>query len=604
MNNIIVGTAGHIDHGKTALIKALNGFEGDQNEEEKRRGITIDLSFSNLKNDSCNVAFIDVPGHENLLKTMISGAYAFDYAMLVVSANEGIMPQSKEHLEILKIFDVKNIILCITKCDLVDETKKEKTKQECEEFIKNKDLKIIKSFFVSTKTNEGIDDLRNFLLLLPPKQREKSDVFHYYIDRVFSIKGAGVVVTGSLISGEINKNQKILNCELNKIYSIKNIQMQGEEKESINAPARVALNLNDAKLEEIKKGQILTQKGYLRGFDEIDCYFEGEISHNQDVLFCIGSKQINAKCIMLNKNSKNGFVTFKFKKEIFARFDERFIVLANSRVVGGGIVLNAIKEPLKKQAKIELLNALYKKDFKAAFEFLSKFHKHGFGLVSSYQRFNLTHESALNVARNLNAICDENSLCVYDKSAILDIKEFIKFIISKNQNALISAQSIALKLSWASQNLCNLALDELENKKILEKNGNIYNKFGVDFSQLKNTITEKIYDLLKRGGISPLAPYNIYDELEIDRQSGDNALKSLCKSKKVIRLAHNLFITNENLNFAINSLRELIKKDGFVNINNAKNKLNLSRKFIICYLEYLDNFDDIVKIENNRIFKK
>lgn len=604
MNSLIIGTAGHIDHGKTALIKALNGFEGDQNPNEKVRKITIDLSFSHLQNKNKNIAFIDVPGHENLVKTMISGAYAFDATLLVVASDDGIMPQTKEHLQILSILGVSRIVLCITKCDLTNTARQKYVENEVRNFVKNfKNITILKSFFISIKDLSGVSGLREFLFTIEPIKRVDSEILHYYIDRVFSLKGFGTIITGSLISGILRKNEKIYNCDLDKSFIVKNLQIHDENVEIASSPNRVAINL-DAKTSELEKGQIFSKKGFFRGFNECDCVFYGEISHKQNVIFCVGSRQIAATALILSENGNEKFITFKFEKEIFVKFNEHFVVLASSRVVGGGDILNPVTEPLKKSQKIALLCELKYKNFIKVFEILSSSHKHGFGLISSFQRFDMTHENALKIARNLkNAITDENSLCIYDKSAVGDLKDFIKFIVSKNDRAVISAQSLALKISWASPFLCDLTLNELIKDKILQKNGNLFIKFGADFDEITQSLENKIFEILSCGGIAPIAPYNIYDELEIDRTCGDNAMKKLTKAGKIVRITHNVFLTDQNLQKLIKKMRSIIASRGFVNVSVLKDELGISRKFLIAYLEYLDLFDDIKKDGNNRIFK-
>lgn len=604
MNSLIIGTAGHIDHGKTALIKSLNGFEGDQNPNEKVRKITIDLSFSHLQNKNKNIAFIDVPGHENLVKTMISGAYAFDATLLVVASDDGIMPQTKEHLQILSILGVSRIVLCITKCDLTDTVRQKYVENEVRNFVKTfKNLTILKSFFISVKDLSGVSGLREFLFTIEPIKRIDSEILHYYIDRVFSLKGFGTIITGSLISGILRKNEKIYNCDLDKSFIVKNLQIHDENVEIASSPNRVAINL-DAKTSELEKGQIFSKKGFFRGFNECDCVFYGEISHKQNVIFCVGSRQIAATALILSENGNEKFITFKFEKEIFVKFNEHFVVLASSRVIGGGDILNPVTEPLKKSQKIALLCELKYKNFIKVFEILSSSHKHGFGLISSFQRFDMTHENALKIARNLkNAITDENSLCIYDKSAVGDLKDFINFIVSKNDRAVISAQSLALKISWASPFLCDLTLNELVKDKILQKNGNLFIKFGADFDEITQSMENKIFEILSCGGIAPIAPYNIYDELEIDRTCGDNAMKKLTKAGKIVRITHNVFLTDQNLQKLIKKMRSIIASRGFVNVSVLKDELGISRKFLIAYLEYLDLFDDIKKDGNNRIFK-
>ena len=601
--NFIIGTAGHIDHGKTALIKELNGFEGDKLEEEKKRGITIDLSFSNLSKNEQNIAFIDVPGHENLVKTMISGAYGFDACLFVVAANDGLMPQSLEHLEVLNLLGVRSLVVALTKCDLADTKTIEVRKKEIINAVSGyENLSILEIFAVSVKDKESIDDLRNYLFTLRPKNRDTEGVFRYYIDRVFSLKGIGNVVTGTVLEGGVTKNEKLYNYDAGKEVQVRSVQSHDKFVDRAGVSSRVALNLTGVDLSELKKGQLLSKKGFFRGFREIDAVvFAKALSHGQSVTFCVGAKAVPAKALILSQKADSLFVSFKFQSDMFLKFDEPFVLISGGRVIGGGRVLNPIMEPLKKNTKISFLSALLKRDLSAAFALLKDSHKNGFGIISSYQRFGIAHEEAVGIAKALPGVfVDEKALNIYDASAASRVKEIVKFIVEKNAYAMFSASSVSLKLSWASERLCQKALDELESAKLISKNDGVYTKFGVDLSELKEKLEERIYKILDDADLAPDAPYNIYDELEIDRISGDNALKKLTAMRRVVRLAHNLFVTQRALNEAESRLREIIKTSGFVNVVNARDKLNLSRKYLIAYLEYLDTKPDVVKDGNDR----
>ena len=601
--NLIIGTAGHIDHGKTALIKELNGFEGDRLDEEKKRGITIDLSFSNLSKNEQNIAFIDVPGHENLVKTMISGAYGFDACLFVVAANDGLMPQSLEHLEVLNLLGVRSLVVALTKCDLVDTKTIEVRKKEIINAVSGyENLSILEIFAVSVKDKESIDDLRNYLFTLRPKNRDMEGIFRYYIDRVFSLKGIGNVVTGTVLEGAVAKNEKLYNYDAGKEVQVRSVQSHDKFVDRAGVSSRVALNLTGVDLSELKKGQLLSKKGFFRGFREIDAVvFAKALSHGQSVTFCVGAKAVPAKALILSQKADSLFVSFKFQSDMFLKFDEPFVLISGGRVIGGGRVLNPIMEPLKKNTKISFLSALLKRDLPAAFALLKDSHKNGFGIISSYQRFGIAHEEAVGIAKVLPGVfVDEKALNIYDASAASRVKEIVKFIVEKNAYAMFSASSVSLKLSWASERLCQKALDELESAKLISKNDGVYTKFGVDLSELKEKLEERIYKILDDADLAPDAPYNIYDELEIDRISGDNALKKLTAMRRVVRLAHNLFVTQRALNEAESRLREIIKTSGFVNVVNAKDKLNLSRKYLIAYLEYLDTKPDVVKDGNDR----
>ena len=604
--SLIIGTAGHIDHGKTALIKELNGFEGDRLEEEQKRGITIDLSFSNLSRNGENIAFIDVPGHENLIKTMISGAYGFDACLFVVAANDGLMPQSLEHLEVLNILGVRSLIVALTKCDLASAELIEQRKSEIYAAVQNyKNLQILEIFPVSIKDSASIDELRNYLFTLKAANREQEGIFRYYIDRVFSLKGIGNVVTGTVIEGSVSKNEKLFNYDAGKEAQVRSVQSHDTFVDRAGVSSRVALNLTGIELNDLKKGQLLSKKGFFRGFREIDAIvFARELTHGQSVTFCVGAKAAPAKALVLSEKEGGIFATFKFERDMFLKFDEPFVLIANGRVIGGGRVLNAVSEPMKKSSKISFLNALLKKDFVSAFAMLKDTHKNGFGIISAYQRFGLNHEEAVAIAKQTpNVFVDEKALNIYDLSAVDRIKSAVKFMIEKNEFAVFSATSISLKLSWASENIAQKALDELESAGMIAKNDGVYTKTGVDMSKLKIRLEEKIYEILQSGNLAPLAPYNIYDELEIDRVSGDNALKKLTGIGRVVRLAHNLFVTSKALNEALAKLKAIIAAQGFVNVTNAKGALNLSRKYVIAYLEHLDLDPNIVKNGTDRVLK-
>ena len=604
--SLIIGTAGHIDHGKTALIKELNGFEGDRLEEEQKRGITIDLSFSNLSKNGENIAFIDVPGHENLIKTMISGAYGFDACLFVVAANDGLMPQSLEHLEVLNILGVRSLIVALTKCDLASAELIEQRKGEIYAAAQNyKNLQILEIFPVSIKDSASIDELRNYLFTLKAANREQEGVFRYYIDRVFSLKGIGNVVTGTVIEGSVSKNEKLFNYDAGKEVQVRSVQSHDKFVDRAGVSSRVALNLTGIELNDLKKGQLLSKKGFFRGFREIDAIvFARELTHGKSVTFCVGAKAAPAKALVLSEKEGGIFATFKFERDMFLKFDEPFVLIANGRVIGGGRVLNAVSEPMKKSSKISFLNALLKKDFVSAFAMLKDTHKNGFGIISAYQRFGLNHEEAVAIAKQTpNVFVDEKALNVYDLSAVDRIKSAVKFMIEKNEFAVFSATSISLKLSWTSESIAQKALDELESAGMITKNDGVYTKTGVDMSKLKIRLEEKIYEILQSGNLAPLAPYNIYDELEIDRVSGDNALKKLTGIGRVVRLAHNLFVTSKALNEALAKLKAIIAAQGSVNVTNAKEALNLSRKYIIAYLEQLDLDPNIVKNGTDRVLK-
>ncbi|WNL30794.1 selenocysteine-specific translation elongation factor [Aliarcobacter cryaerophilus] len=607
MSNIIIGTAGHIDHGKTALIRALNGFEGDSTNEEKQRGITIDLSFSNLTRAERNIAFIDVPGHEKLIKNMIAGAFGFDYVMLVVSTKEGLMPQTIEHIEILSLLGIKNLILVITKKDLVDEKMLKEQEAKIVEFLNEFEfnIKFIKA--VSIYDEKSIEDLKNTLFTISNSTKNEENFFRFYVDRVFSVKGSGTVVTGTVLGKKIELEEKVFIPHLQKETKIKNIQVHNQNAIEANISSRAALNLSSVDINSLQRGDIITKKGFLRGFDTIDisfkCLKNKKLNHNQTYTLFIGAKKIDAKVLLFDSltSLEDGFATLKMDEKIFTVFGEKVILRSANDTICGGVILNPIYDPMNKNQKRDLLKNLYKRDFKNAFKILLEAHKRGLGVVSSTQRFALSHDESLEFANSLEDIfVDKKELVIYPIKTKDEIVEFIKNIYIKNSYALLSSSSINLRVPWASIEFINSALNDLVQNGFLVKEGQLYKN-----ANIKEDITKELENIflerLKSEDITPTAPYNIYDDLDIDRKLGDDILKSLTAKKDVIRLQHNLFIHSQSLNKIIKSMREIIKQDGFIEIFNFKQRFDLSRKYLVCYLDYLDNFSDIKKVENRRV---
>mgnify|MGYP005984037725 CR=1 FL=1 len=606
--NIIIGTAGHIDHGKTALIKALNGFEGDSTDEEQKRGITIDLSFSNLSKDNQNIAFIDVPGHEKLVKNMIAGAFGFDYVMLVISASEGIMPQTVEHIEIINLLGLKEIIVVLTKKDLVNKEQLVSQKNSILEFLSAYDFEVKFISEVSIYDEKSISDLKKQLFSIKKSTKEPENFFRYYVDRVFSPKGIGTVVTGTVLGKACELNEKVFIAQAQKETKLKNIQVHNNNVLEANISNRAALNLQGINVNQVRKGDLITKKGFVRGFDGIDisfkCLKNKELKHNQTYSLFIGAKKIEVKVLLFDTTDKasNGFATIKAEEKLYTIFGEKIILRRGNDTICGGSVLNPVIDPMRKHQKKALLEALDKKDFVKAYEELLNAHKKGLGIISSTQRFALSHSDAIEFAKKLeNVFVDEDALIIYPVDTKEIVKNYIKDIYIKNNYALLSNAAINLRLKWASKNFIQIVLDELVNEGFLKFDTNLYQN-AIIKEDIKKDLQNIVLERLKKEDIAPTAPYNIYDDLDIDRKLGDNVLKSLTSKKQVIRLQHNIFIHFESLNKMVKIMKDIIKNEGFIEISNLKDKFELSRKYLIAYLDYLDNFSDIKKDGTRRVF--
>jgi selenocysteine-specific elongation factor len=277
MRSVIVGTAGHIDHGKTALVKALTGIDADRLEEEKRRGITIDLGFAHLelsdaRGEKLRVGFVDVPGHERFVRNMLAGAGGMDVVLLVIAADEGVMPQTREHFDICRLLAVKRGLTVLTKADLVDRETLDVLRLEVGEFVRGSFLEGAPIVPVSALTGAGMDELRRELAKLAGEVvlRDASAIFRLPIDRVFVMKGFGTVVTGTTIAGRVRKEDEVEIQPQSKRVRVRGVQVHGSQEEVASAGERTALNLGGIAKEDLARGMVLTEAGALRATERVD----------------------------------------------------------------------------------------------------------------------------------------------------------------------------------------------------------------------------------------------------------------------------------------------------------------------------------------------
>ncbi|TLE15599.1 selenocysteine-specific translation elongation factor [Helicobacter apodemus] len=601
-DNVILGSIGHIDHGKTSLIAALNGFWGDEREDEQKRGITLDLSFSNLSNGIKNIAFIDVPGHERLVKNMIAGAFGIDYALLVIASNEGIKPQTLEHLKITYLLGIKEFLVILTKTDLASKNTIAAIKLQIKELFSHYNLNY-SIFECSIYDNASIQALKEALFLLPKKLHRDLGCFRYYIDRAFAIKGSGCVVSGTLLDGNLNVEQKIWCCNLQKSLGIKNIQSHNAFIKEAKSGQRIAINLAGISHNALKRGYLLTKKGYLRGFNAVEVCLDlhENITHNSEVLVFIGSLKCKGKVLFLKNHPK--YATLKCDRAIFSAFGERFILRDENKTLGGGKILSPIGDPMKKKQKLAFLESLDKEDFKTAFSILLSAHKKGFGLISTMQRFGIPQSEAINIASEIqDCFVSTKHLVAYGKQTEQILEKIIHNILDKNPNALLSPALLSQKHAWIVEDFAKMVLETMHQRGLLNKEESFY--ISLSFKEnIQDYLYKSIYETLQMQGFEPIAPYNLYESLDIDRATGNLVLKQLTREKKVIRLNHKLFISAQSLSQLLALMRKILQDEGYLELNNLKNHLNLSRKYLITYLDYLDSFSDIINKEGRR-FKK
>lgn len=353
MKNIIVGTAGHIDHGKTALIKALTGVDADRWAEEKRRGITIDLGFAHLQlTKDLRLGFIDVPGHERFVRNMLAGAAGIDLVLFVISADESIKPQTREHFDICRLLGVKAGIIVFTKADLVDPDILELVALETDEFVAGSFLDGAPKIAVSAFTGAGLPELLAAIEKAAKAMEEKSASgwFRLPVDRAFTMKGFGTVLTGTLVSGSVRKEQEVELHPLGRLLRVRNVQVFGKPEERASAGLRTALNVPDIAPEEVKRGMVLTDAGRFRPVSILDCRLEllrsaKPLKNRAPVHFHAGTAEVEGEVRLLEKGGPlqpgaSAWVRIALKEPVLLLPGDRFIIRMFSPVVtiGGGLI--------------------------------------------------------------------------------------------------------------------------------------------------------------------------------------------------------------------------------------------------------------------------
>jgi len=276
MKNIIVGTAGHIDHGKTALVRALTGIDTDRLKEEKERGISIDLGFAHLERDGVRLGFVDVPGHERFVRNMLAGAAGIDIVLLVIAADESIKPQTREHFEICRLLGLRSGVIALNKADLVDAELLELAALEATEFVRGTFLEGAPIVKVSARTGQGLDDLKRALIDCARRAPERATdgVFRLPVDRSFSLRGFGTIVTGTLASGAIRVEDEVEVLPSGRRLRVRGLQVHGEKTAVATAGQRTAVNLPGVEAGELRRGMMLLPPGLFRASSAIDCRFE------------------------------------------------------------------------------------------------------------------------------------------------------------------------------------------------------------------------------------------------------------------------------------------------------------------------------------------
>ena len=583
----VFGTAGHIDHGKTALIYALTSIDTDRLPEEKERGMTIDLGFAWMKLPSGEkVGIVDVPGHENLIKNMIAGATGIDAVILVIDANEGWMPQTEEHFQIVDLLDIKYGIIAITKIDLVDQARLYFVEKQIKERLKNTALFNAPIVKVSTVKNIGIDRIKSAIQDLIPRMKPKRDIGkpRLSIDRVFNIKGSGTVVTGTLMGGVFRQGMEATIFPSYKKTRLRSLQTYKEKVEKAFPGSRVALNLVGMEKNELHRGDIVFGTKQIKASKNIDVRIQllpqlkkYSLANRSEVVFFTGTKEILAKIFFPETkplmSGEKGFAQLRFKEPLATYLGDRFILRIPSppKTIGGGLIVDPLahKHHFKDKDTLHLLQKRAKLDL-------------GELILTELKKVNFIKKDDLLINSN------------YSYSEIREIAELLE-----KENKLIATNSWLIdKNYWQEQKTKFINRLNREYELYPLQTGFPLNKFQSYFYYLKPEIFNYLVDSL----INTTNPPN--EKMLISQiAGGKEIIDFLIQEGKIIKLIDGILLESNNYDIMKNKLIDFLKINGSISIAQVRELLGISRKYIIPLLNKMDEEKITQRRENVRILK-
>ena len=619
MKNIIIGTAGHVDHGKTSLIKLLTNIDTDSLAEEKKRGISINLGFAFFDLPSKRRAgIIDVPGHEKFIKNMLAGATGIDVVLLVVACDEGVKPQTREHLDILSMLNIKKGIVVLTKRDLVDDDWYELVKEEVREEISHTFLKDSKIIAFSSKTKIGYDELVNEIDRILDEDFEKIDngIFRMPIDRCFTVSGFGTVVTGTIISGKIGLNESVVIYPNQIEAKVRNIQVYEENCEEALAGQRCALNLSNIKKEDIERGFVVSKKDVLIPSYMIDCKFyslsnlDKNILNRQRIRFFHGASEIIGRIHILDKseiqNNSEAYVQFHLEKPIVSLKDDRYVVRLYSPMItiGGGYIINPVAKRVKGN-KDKYLESIKIKEKQFGTEYMSLILKDDKDIILSVddicEKYLLSKD---NVDIELKKMVNNNIVIEFEDG-------FKKYFVHKDnlEKIFLNMRDILSEYHQKNKFRIGFLKEELKNKigiknlkpKIYDRVLDYFEKEGFikltskyvllsDFDiKFSDDIQKMVDSIIEEYKIKKFIPPKIKDlEVKFNSKYFAQIHEYLEDIGILYKLNPEMYLLKEDFLYAKDKIVEFLKNNGFIELKDAKEILNSNRKYLVILLEHFD----------------
>ena len=625
MKNVILGTAGHIDHGKTTLIKALTGRETDNLKEEKQRGISINLGFTYFDLPSKKrVGIVDVPGHEKFIKNMLAGACGIDIVLLVIAADEGVMPQTIEHLDILNYLDVKKGIIVLTKCDLVDEEFIELVKDDVREKTKGLFIEGAPIVEVDSVSRRGLDELvQKIDEISEDIEEKKTDApSRMSIDRVFSLKGFGTIVTGTLIEGKISVDDEMTIYPSEKKVKVRNLQVHGCDVKTVYAGQRTAINLSNIKVSEIQRGDVIAQTGSVEESMMIDVnislveHCKKSLKHWDRIRIFHGTKQILCRIVPLNEDEiqygESGYAQLRLEEKIVAKKGDRFIIRSYSPMdtIGGGVIIDTApkKHKIYDESVIEALKIKEKGELKDILEEYLKLNLSNY--ITLKELVSYTGEKEEYVKEGLNALIDENKVFCVNKyylhiSHYQKLKERVIDILTKYhkqyrlRNGILKEELRSKVDNSLKVKDMDVILNKMSEEKDIKVQDNLVSNydFEVKFNQKQLSIKKEIEDKSRKNGLNSLMTK---DDICNKNKFYEEVLEALT-GETIQKLDDAYYIDKKVYENVKKDLLEYLNKNKEITVAQFRDITKSNRKISIVMLEHFDRNRITKRVEDKRI---
>jgi selenocysteine-specific elongation factor len=621
--DLIVGTAGHIDHGKTALVKALTGVDADRLPEERQRGITIDLGFAELDLGDLRIGFVDVPGHERFVKNMLAGASGLDFVLLIIASDEGVMPQTREHFEICRLLETKNGIVVLTKKDLVDEELLELVRLETAELVENSFLENAPVIAVSAKTGEGIEELKQVLFEAAQKipARKNETVARLPVDRSFSVKGFGAVATGTLIAGEISETDEMEILPLARKVRVRGLQTYGKSVKTAHAGQRTAVNLGGIEHSEIERGMVLCEKSVLRPTQIFDAEIEvlkdakRSLKSRQRVRVHIGTIEALARVQVLNEaneiqKGEKDFVQLRLETPIVTIPGERFIIRSYSPqiTIAGGRVLDALAQKHRRKDAENIrkyLQNLIEADKTAQAKlYLETANEHGLTFAGLQARTGFKREilqKALSENIEKKGVIEAESFFIartpFENLKTRTLREIESYHRREPLAKGILRETLREKIfAHLPQEIFKVTLQALEKESKIASEKDIVRlaAHNLELSAEEKILREKLEKIYRTAKLEAPKLEDVLIEstngMKLNRETARKIFQLLINSGKVVKVTEEFYFDKETIDALVKKVKDYAAKtpERLIDVAAFKDLAGVSRKYAIPLLEYFD----------------